>query len=120
MIMADKLLVALQKATKDLLYPSETDAPFEIFLWDAAENSAASVRRLAGISAKEKCKPVTLETFLMDLVEEEEFLNLKTILEKTLTGIQVYRFGGSDATYYIVGSDAAGRLVALKTLAVET
>jgi hypothetical protein len=118
--MADTIIEALQQATRDLLYPSETDAPFEICIWDAAENSAASVRRLADRPAREKCRTVTLETFLSDLVEEKEFLNLKTTLERLLTGIQVYRFGGADATYYIVGADPAGRLVALKTSAVET
>ena len=118
--MADKVLTALQNATKDLLYPSETDATFEIFIWGVAENSAASVYRLAQRKAAEKCQVVDMATFLDGLVEEEPFLNLKTVLEKTLTGIQIYRFGGSDATYYLVGTDPSGRLVALKTLAVET
>jgi hypothetical protein len=116
----DKVLAALQRATRDLLYPSETDAPFEVLIWDAGENSAVSVRRLAGRPAREKCTSETLDDLLVDLVEEKEFANLKSVLEKTLTEVAVYRFGGSDATYYIVGTDAAGRLVALKTEAVET
>jgi hypothetical protein len=118
--MTDKVLADLQKATKDLLYPSETDAPFEVFVWGAAENSAASVRRLAKRPAREKCEIVTMERFLSDLAEEKEFHDLQELVERTLTGIQVYRFGGSDATYVIVGTDPAGRLVALKTAAVET
>jgi hypothetical protein len=61
-----------------------------------------------------------LEDFLSYLVEEEPFAHLKDTLEGVLSGIQVYRFGGSDATYYIVGKDASGRLIGLKTEAVET
>ena len=43
--MADKLLAALRSAAKGLLFPSETDAPFEPFVWEVAANSTASVRR---------------------------------------------------------------------------
>jgi hypothetical protein len=118
--MADKVLAALQKATKDLLYPSETDAPFEVFVWGAAENSAASVRRLAKRKPAERCRALDLETFFMDLVEEEAFAQLNAKLQELLTDIHVYRFGGSDATYFIVGADADGRLIGLTTSAVET
>jgi Nuclease A inhibitor-like protein len=118
--MPDKVLAALQKATKDLLYPSETDAPFEIFVWGVADNSATSVRRLAKRKPAEKCRVVPLETFFSDLVEEEEFAHLNTTLQELLTDILVYRFGGSDATYFIVGKDADDRLIGLKTIAVET
>ncbi len=118
--MADKILSVLQKATRALLYPSETDAPFEVLTWGVAENSAASVRRLAGRPTREKCSIISLADFLADLIEEKEFLNLNSVLESTLKGIQVYRFGGSEVTYYVVGADSSDRLVALKTTAVET
>lgn len=118
--MSDKVLAALQKATQDLLYPSETDAPFEVFVWGAAENSDASVRRLTKRKASERCQVVALEAFFSDLVEEEAFAELDTTLQDLLTDIRVYRFGGSDATYFIVGKDADDRLIGLKTLAVET
>ena len=118
--MSDKTLATLQEATSDLLYPSETDAPFEVLVWGAAENSADSVRRLAKRNAAEKCRVVSLDDFLSDLVEEPAFAKLKKTLESQLTGIQVYRFGGSDATYYVVGKDGADRLVGLKTVSVET
>jgi hypothetical protein len=118
--MNDATRNALERATKDLLYPSETDAPFEVLIWGAAENSAASVFRLAHRKPSEPCRLVDLGEFLNGLVEEAPFAHLQKTLEATLTGIQVYRFGGSDAVYYIVGTDADGRLVALKTLAVET
>ena len=118
--MTDKTLATLQEATRDLLYPSETDAPLEVLVWGAGENSAESVRRLDKRGVAEKCRVVSLDDFLSDLVEESAFAKLKKTLESQLTGIQVYRFGGSDATYYVAGKDAADRLVALKTVAVET
>src|SRR5262249_53562757 len=111
---------ALEKATKGLLYPSETDAPFEAFVWGSGDNLEATVRRLAGEPPKQKCRRESLADFLQDLAEEDDFKRLKATLEKNLSGIQVYRFGSTDPTYYVVGTDNGGRLAGLKTKAVET
>jgi len=118
--MADTVLAALQRATEGLLYPSETDAPFEAFVWQPGDNSEATVRRLAGEPAKQTCRRESLADFLQDLAEEAEFKQLQATLEKNLSGIQVYRFGSTDPTYYVVGSDDAGRLAGVRTKAVET
>lgn len=118
--MADPTLARLAEASQGLLFPSETDAPFEAFVWEAADNSAASVRRFSGEADRFPCRTLTLGSFLQDLVEEPPFLALKESLERTLAGIQVYRFGDLDPTYYVVGTDGSGRLAGLKTHAVET
>jgi hypothetical protein len=118
--MADDVLTALRGVTEGLLYPSETDAPIDAFVWEPGGNTEASVRRLAGEPAKQKCRHESLADFLQDLAEEEDFRRLQTTLEKTLTGIRVYRFGSTDPTYYVVGTDRGGRLAGVKTRAVET
>jgi len=118
--MADDTFAVLTRAVQGLLYPSETDAPFEPFVWEAGANTMASVRRLSDEAAAEPCRTETLDDFLGDLAEEKEFAQLAALLKKTLTGIKVYRFGTVSPTYYVVGADAGGRLAGLKTHAVET
>jgi hypothetical protein len=118
--MADDTLTVLTKAAKGLLYPSETDAPFEPFVWEPAANTLASIRRLSGQAAGEPCRTVTLEDFLGDLAQEEDFAKLQAVLQKTLKAIKVYRFGTVSPVYYVVGTDAKGQLAGLKTNAVET
>jgi hypothetical protein len=118
--MADKTLTALAKASAGLLYPSETDAPFEPFVWGEAANTAASVRRLAGLPASARPKPQSLDDFLGDLLDESEFATWKEAVGAILSDVMVYRVGSVRVTYYVIGTDAAGRLAGLKTLAVET
>jgi len=118
--MADKVLDALTKASSGILYPSETDAPFAPFVWGESKNTAAAVRRLGGQPRAAKCQTVSLDDFFGDLQDEKEFQALRTAIEKTLTGVKVYRCGSIRVTYFIVGTDADGRLAGLKTTAVET
>jgi Nuclease A inhibitor-like protein/DNA/RNA non-specific endonuclease len=108
--MADKVLASLRKAARGLLFPSETDAPFEAFVWDTVANSAPSVRARAGRPAVEKGRVLSLDAFLGDLAGEEEFRRLRDSLRDTLTEIKVYRFGAVQPTYYIVGTDSVGRV----------
>ncbi len=118
--MGDECLETLRAATAGLLFPSETDAPFEPFVWVAGENTPAVVSRFAGYPPAEPCLAMSLEEFLRDLNDDPPFRALKTILEKTLKAIRVYRFGTTAPVYYLVGQDSAGRLAGLKTNAVET
>lgn len=118
--MDSETLAVLREAADGLLFPSETDAPFEVFYWEVAENSAASILRFAPRMAGEPMRTLSLSDFLQDLDEEKEFHALREALEKTLIAIIVYRFGTVHPTYFIVGNDADGNLAGLKTKAVET
>src|SRR4051794_40308781 len=118
--MDDKVLAALKKASDGLLYPSETDAPFEAFAWAKAPNTAATVRKQAKLPRNAKCAEVSLDDFFADLVEEKEFQALRTGLEKTLSDVKVYQCGSIKVTYFVVGTAPDGRLAGLKTTAVET
>lgn len=118
--MDDHVISELRRATAGLLYPSETDAPFEAFVWGKAENTPGSVRQLAGLPGATECQQVSLEEFLGDLLEEQRFRALRAAVEATLSGIKVYRCGSIRVTYLVVGSDRGGRLAGLKTHAVET
>src|SRR5436305_1694532 len=112
--MADKVLAALTRATAGVLFPSETDAPFEPFVWGEAKNTAAAVRRLASLPRSARCQQVTLDDFFGELLEESAFQALRAVLEATLSDVKVYRCGSIKVTYFVVGTDGEGRLAGLK------
>ena len=118
--MSDEVLTALKAAADGLLYPSETDAPFEAFVWSKAKNTAAAVSRMAGLPKAGKCSQQSLDDFFGELSEEKEFQALRAAIEKTLSDVKVYRCGSIDVTYLVVGTAADGRLAGLETTAVET
>jgi len=118
--MADDLLKKLKRLARGLLYPSDTDAPLEAFVWEAASNTAAEVRRLSGEAAQKKCRAASLKSFFAQAKEVEGFAELAESLGQTLTGLKVYRFGAPDVNVYVVGKAPDGRLAGYKTLSVET
>ena len=71
--MKDRIISVLKEATQGLLFPSETDAPFEPFVWEAAENSAASVIRFSGEGPEISCSTQTLQEFFNVLNQEKPF-----------------------------------------------
>src|SRR5262245_60236606 len=107
--MNDKVLAALKRAAGDLLYPSETDEPFEPLVGKEAPNTAAEARKLAGQPKSADYEEVSLDEFFGDLMEEKEFRDLRAALEKTLSDVKVYRFGSNKVTYAIVGKASDGR-----------
>ena len=118
--MDDKTLAALRTAADELLYPSESDAPFEPFVWERVENTTAAVQRLAQLPRTTDCQQVSLDDFFGDLLEEKEFRSLRAAIESNLSQVKVYRCGSIKVMYLIVGTDSEGRLAGLKTNAVET
>jgi hypothetical protein len=116
----DKVIAPIARATSGLLYPSETDASIEPFVWSEGKNTAAVVRGLAGLPRTAKCRQVSLDDFFGDLNDEKEFQALRAAIEATLTDVKVYRCGSIEVTYVVVGTTADGRLAGLKTTAVET
>ncbi len=111
---------ALKVASADMLFPSETDAPFEVFGWGKANNTADTVRTWGGFSQDDACRGESLDDFFGDLLEEKEFQALKKAIEKSLADVKVYRCGSIEMTYFIVGTTRDGQLAGLKTTGVET
>jgi hypothetical protein len=98
----DAVLDALQKASKGLLFPSESEAELEPFAWkDGAALTAEALLKLSGTEA--------------DADVEE------TTLEAQLSGIKVYKVGADvEKAVYIVGKTRDKRWAGLKTTVVET
>lgn len=127
-------LQILRQASEGLLFPSETDAPFEVFFWDdekAAELTPDTIAALAGASSGTPVKTAKLETFFRPAVKEEDWHNeeekaeverfkalLKTIKDH-LKGVKVFRVGDTKIDVFIVGQ-VIGGYAGLKTQVVET
>ncbi|WP_020469145.1 nuclease A inhibitor family protein [Zavarzinella formosa] len=118
---------ALGKASAGLLYPSETDAPFEPFAWPGVTMAdAETVERHTRPKGKRKVRPVretTVEEFFEELNDADDadgFKRLKAVVGKLLTGAKVFRIVGPKVDVWIVGLAASGEAAGLKTVSVET
>ena len=115
---------ALAKASKGLLFPSETDAPLEPFLWEDAGDRLTKdkVRQLAtakGAAVEE----TTLDDLLSTVPEEDrqQFDKLAVAIKQQLSGVKVYKVGDElQKQVYVAGKTSDGQWAGLKTTVVET
>ena len=130
------LISELKAASENLFYISETDAPFEPFVWktDApfAEVKADDVLKLAGQKSDAKVSEKTLDEFFKQPTEMqdwfgdeekaqvEKFKSLKELLATRLKSTKVFKIGEVQIDIYAVGIDRDGNLAGVKTKAVET
>jgi hypothetical protein len=134
MLKLDAIRQTLESACRGLLYPSDTDAPFETFFWPEEEHGVLSpedIARLAGIAPEKPIKTVRLETFFRPVTKQEEwhneaeksqvksFENLLATIKTTLDDVKVYRVGETTIDVYIVGSTEGG-YAGLQTKVVES
>lgn len=108
----------LKTACDGLYYISETDAPFTVI--DNIEE------------AGEPTETRPFEAFFSPMIaihrgyqeqqieRAKKFLELKELLEGSLSDLAVYKFGETRLAIYIVGRDKDGELLGLRTEAVET
>jgi hypothetical protein len=118
---------ALQAASEGLLYPSETDEPFEPLSWGRAvgDLTAREAARLAGASAAAVVEEQTLAEFFKPLTvdeadDAEQWRRLQQVVEEQLSGARVFRVGRVNIDVFIVGRAADGEWVGIKTRVVET
>jgi len=117
-------LDALKSASKGLMMPSESDAPFEAFAWD--ETGELTHERLLQLARQPK-GTVVEECSLNDLfatvpsADKAKFQKLRQAIEQQLSGVKVYKIGDeAEREVYIVGKAMDGRWAGLKTKVVET
>ncbi len=116
---------ALAKASKGLLFPSESDAALKPFLWGAAGDklSQARVLELAGADEGASVEEVSLDDLLGTVPEEDlpPFQKLAAVIKQQLSGVKVYKVGDeAERDVYIVGKTSDGQWAGLKTQVVET
>jgi hypothetical protein len=117
-------LQALTKASKGLLFPSETEAELSPFLWAAGETPTPErLRQLADADAESAVETTTLPELLQTVPSEDRarFQALQATLQANLAGIQVFRVGDeAEKAVWIVGRTADGSWAGLKTTVVES
>ncbi|MDO1445716.1 nuclease A inhibitor family protein [Rhodocytophaga aerolata] len=132
--MDNQIKQLLTDASKDLLYPSESDYPFDYVEWETGNEKLTKkrIRQLTGKAGKEPVKSVSLEDFFKQVTEEkdwygeeekataERFRKLQQVLENNLTHVRVFKVGKIEIDAYIVGKTNEGKCAGLSTKVVET
>ena len=129
------LLETLGKATSGLLFPSESDAP----LTPSTGPGAKGVEPTPATLLAAECLPsdTPVETITVadlfdpfakaedgasaeDKAEAARYRAIVELLTRELTDLHVFRVGRVDIDVYILGKDASGAWIGLKTHVVET
>ena len=132
MMTDEQLIEELREATRGLTYMSESDYPFEVFRWDAAEPSHEYLRGLTGEAADAPVETRTAANFFRVAASEAEwksaeelatarrFQSLLRLLEQNLTDLRVYRVGSINIPVYVAGRGQSGNWLGVSTRVVET
>ncbi|MDB5296639.1 MAG: nuiA [Phycisphaerales bacterium] len=115
-------LQPLREAGDGLLYPSESDALFEVFRWPAKAGMSAR----EAVAARTEGEPVdeqTIDAFFAPLADTDDaarFARLRQAVERSLTDPTVIRVGEVRVAIYLIGRAPSGEWAGLRTEAVET
>jgi hypothetical protein len=132
MMTDEQLIEELREATRGLTFMSESDYPFEVFRWNAAEPTDEFLRGLSGEAADAPVETRTLADFFRVAASESEWKNaeqlatarkfqtLLHLLEENLTDLKVFRVGSINIPVYIAGRGASGDWLGVSTRVVET
>lgn len=130
-----ELIDTLKKASDGLLCMSESDYPFEVFLWEAMSKEALTSEKLLEQTNHSKDTPVEVEDFdyFFEIAAQEQdwhtlkeketvnkYQNLVKTLKEKLSDVEVYRIGTVNIDVYIIGKTPSGNLAGLLTKVVET
>lgn len=131
----DELLDKLKLASDGLLFMSESEYPFEVFLWHSKEKqllNAEFVLSKLNKPSDTKVEFVDLDSFFEVATTEEDwhspedkeivkkYQNLVKIIKESLSDIKVARLGEIEIDVYIVGKAPSGDLAGLCTKVIET
>ncbi|AFY51306.1 Nuclease A inhibitor-like protein (plasmid) [Nostoc sp. PCC 7524] len=133
--MTNEIVEKLKQASDGLLMMSESEYPFEVFLWSGEAQEPLTNQKLlqlTGHSPETSVETVDLDYFFRNCAVEKEwhdevqkqnvqkFQTLVTTLKDNLTDIKVYRLGTIDIDVYIVGKTPSGDLAGISTKVIET
>ncbi|KYC35268.1 nuclease [Scytonema hofmannii PCC 7110] len=129
------LINILKQASDGLLFMSESEYPFEVFLWDAPEQKDITpefVLQKIGIPLDTPVESVEVDSFFEVAIAEQDwhssedkmivkkYQNLVKLLKENLSDIKVMRFGSINIDVYIIGKTSNDHLAGLSTKVVET
>lgn len=128
-----EILDQIKLASDGLLFMSESEYPFEVFIWEYI--APATPQKVVQQTNHPKNTPVEIvgvddffqvATTPEDWHGEEEkatvnkFKTLVQTLKENLSNLQVYRLGKIEVDAYIVGDTPTGNLAGISTKVVET
>lgn len=128
-----EILDQLRTAANGLLMMSESEYPFEVFLWeDAAPATPQKVIQQTNHPQDTPIKIVGIDDFFKVATTEEDwhgeeekaivkrFQALVQTLKENLSNLQVYRLGEIEIDVYVIGQTPSGDSIGLSTKVVET
>jgi hypothetical protein len=118
------VLDELKKASKGLVFTSETDAPLEPFLWkNPGKLTHEQLVELSDAEEGSDVEEMSLDDFFRAVPQEDrpQFDQLAKVLKQRLTGVKVYKVGDeAEREVYIAGQTPEGQWAGLKTTVVES
>ncbi|WP_373524906.1 nuclease A inhibitor family protein [Nostoc sp.] len=132
--MTNDITEKLKQSSADLLMMSESEYPFEVFLWTGEANSLTNQKllQLTDHPLDSPVEEVALDYFFRNCAYEQEwhdepqkenvkkFQTLVQTLKDNLNEINIYRIGTINIDVYIIGKTPSGDLAGLSTKIVET
>jgi hypothetical protein len=121
----------LTQASQGLLMPSESEYPFEVFVWEDVELTQEKILELTNYPPATLIEQVELDYFFRNVAKEKDwhdkiqkenvakFQNLLQVIQDNLAEIRVYRIGTINVNVYIVGKTNDG-VAGLATKVIET
>ncbi len=113
------ILRALKSASEGLLYPSESDEPFVMYVNPTREDVLPTILPHPG----DRVTETTVSEFFAELIAGEDgsrFEQLQRVIESRLIAPRVFRIGEVTVDVYIVGRTPSGGWMGLHTVSVET
>jgi hypothetical protein len=128
-----EILEQLKLASNDLLFMSESEYSFEVFLWERVGLlTPEKVLQQTNHNQNTPVKVASVDDFFRVAVTEEDwhgeeeketvkrFQTLVEMLKANLTNLQVYRLGEIEIDVYVIGQTPSGDSIGLSTKVVET
>lgn len=130
-----EIILRFYQYSKDLLWMSESDYPFVVFLWEVGEKIQLDIPRVLEFSKRPpdtEVRTLEFERFFRraitfkDWHDEAEMESVKKYqhlvdsLRECLTDLRVYKIGEITIDVYIVGMTASGDFAGLSTVSIET
>lgn len=117
----------LRQASAGLLYPSESDVPFDVFNWDEPGLAQFSAEDVVSFHIKKgrTIEEVAIDPFfaaIEDAWDAERLKSFRQTLQTQLTGLRIFRVavGEAEVDIYLLGQTATGSWAGLHTVSVET
>ena len=125
----------LDELVKGLLWMSESDYPFEVFIWEFGKGISLNdeiVLKITKHSLETTVKVIEFEVFFRVVITEKDWHNaqeaevvrkykkLVSMMKQCLTDLKVYKLGEVRKDIYIVGKTNTGDYAGVATVSIET